>query len=176
MSHIVGIKMCILDIECLGESAKAINPDLEVVRQSTYNWYGRSVGGQIPAGFTASDLGKCDFAIRIKPGSKTFNACRAKYGGSPYEIGVVRRRDGKAGYMLMWDYWQGGYGMQEIVGGEQCQKLTQEYTLQVNEKEARPLVAQGWLCVREVQKNGQIDVCVISPDHDAEELKLGIQM
>jgi hypothetical protein len=79
--------------------------------QKTYKWYGTSVGDYpLQDGFTKSDLGKCDHAIRVKDGT-----------GAEYEIGLVER-DGKL--VPLWDFWMGGWGLKEKVG-ENCKKLKQ---------------------------------------------------
>lgn len=123
MSHIAKINIEIRDLDSLDRACKALG--LELVRgQKTYHWYGTSVGDYpLPEGFTKEDLGKCDHAIRI-PGAKTtgFDA--------PYEIGVVKRRDGRPGYELLWDFWAGGYGMEAKVGAG-AKKLAQQYTTQL---------------------------------------------
>ncbi|MER3425254.1 MAG: hypothetical protein C4293_20535 [Nitrospiraceae bacterium] len=53
-----------------------------------------------------------------------------------YEIGVVKRRDGRPGYALLWDFWKGGFGMQEKVG-ENADRLKQAYAVEVAKKAAR---------------------------------------
>jgi hypothetical protein len=115
MSHVAKIELEIKDLDALAKAAASLG--LELVRgQKNYRWYGRHVGDYpLPQGFTREDLGSCEHAIRV-PGSD-----RA------YEIGVVQRRDGKAGYTLLWDFWQGGYGLQAKVGSD-GQKLRQAYT------------------------------------------------
>ena len=129
MSHVAEISLEIRDLDALAAAAKEL--DLELIRdQKTYKWYGRSMGDYpLPVGFKKEDLGTCDHAIRI-PGND-----RA------YEIGVCKRRDGKAGYVLQWDFFSGGYGMAEKVGGDKAQALVQGYATQVAIKTAR---AQGF--------------------------------
>jgi hypothetical protein len=122
MSHVVMIDLEIRDLDALAAAASKLGLDL-VRGQTRYRWYGRSVGGSpLPEGFQASDLGKCEHAIRVQ-------------GSSPqtYEIGVVRRRDGRQGYTLLWDFWNGGYGLQEKVG-ENADKLKQAYATEVSRR------------------------------------------
>lgn len=114
MSHISTIELEVRDLEALKRAAQALGLEF-VAGQRTYRWYGRHIGDYpLPQGFTKEDLGKCDHAIRI-PGND-----RA------YEIGVVRRRDGRPGYVLLWDFWSGGFGLQEKVG-ENANRLKQAY-------------------------------------------------
>lgn len=117
MSHITEIETEVHDLDSLAQACTTLG--LELVRgQTTYKWYGRSVGDTpLPKGFTEQDLGKCEHAIRI-PGDN-----RA------YEIGVARARNGE-GYTLLWDSWRGGFGMEAKVG-DNAQNLTQQYLNQV---------------------------------------------
>lgn len=120
MSHIVSIDMEVKDLDALAKAAEACGCEL-VRNQKTYRWYGRSVGDSpLPQGFTAADLGKCEHAIRVK--------------GKPnaYEVGVVRRKDGR-GFTLLWDFWSGGFGLQDAVG-EDANRLKQNYATQVARK------------------------------------------
>jgi hypothetical protein len=117
MSHVAQIELEIRNLDALAAACQQLG--LELVReQVSYRWYGRSYGDYpLPAGFTVEDLGNCEHAIRI-PGEP-----RA------YEIGVVRRRDGKPGYALLWDFYNGGYGLTEKVG-QKAEKLKQAYAVQ----------------------------------------------
>ena len=104
MSHVARIDMEIKDLTALKAAAKLLGMEF-LEGQTTYRWYGRHVGDySLPEGFKASDLGKCEHAIGIPNDKKA------------YEIGVVKRRDGKEGYTLLWDFWAGGYGLEAKVG------------------------------------------------------------
>jgi hypothetical protein len=145
MSHVATINMEVKDLESLKAAAKQLGLEF-VLNQKTYRWWGRSVGDYpLPYGFTAADLGHCDHAIRI-PGND-----RA------YEIGVVKRKDGKPGYQLLWDFYQGGYGLQEKVG-ENAKLLTREYTTQVAIK---PAIRQGYRIQRQVKENGEVIITAV---------------
>jgi hypothetical protein len=124
MSHVATVDLEIKDLDALDGACKRLG--LELVRgQQTYRWWGRHVGDYpVPAGFTKEDLGRCEHAIRI-PNDQ-----------SAYEIGIVRRRDGKPGYALMWDFFAGGMGMQKHVG-EGCAKLKQAYALSIATRTAQ---------------------------------------
>src|SRR4051812_32472193 len=114
MSHVATVDVEIKDLDALDAACKKLG--LELVRgQTTFRWYGQHVGDYpLPAGFTGADLGTCEHAVRV-PGR-----------ADAYEIGVVRRRDGRSGWSLMWDFYAGGYGLMERVG-ENCQSLRREY-------------------------------------------------
>lgn len=140
MSHITVIEIQIKDLDALEAAARELG--LELRRgQTTYDWYGRKVGNDpMPEGFTVADLGKCDHAITI-PGNE-----RA------YEVGVCASRNGEPGYTLMWDFWNGGYGLQDKIG-QNGQRLIQEYAVQVAMNEA---MREGFRVTREVLEDGRV--------------------
>jgi len=140
MSHVCQIDLHIKDLTSLEKACAAMG--LELVRgQQTYKWYGHSVGDYpVPAGFEASELGQCEHAIRIpgQPGA--------------YEIGVVKRRDGKPGFALLWDFWNGGWGLEDAVG-QDCKKLRQAYGVAVATKQARK---QGYRVQQQIGQDGKV--------------------
>lgn len=104
MSHVTTIDLFITDLDSLAKACERLGLEL-VTGQKTFKWFGRFVGDSVPPqGINPKDYGKCEHAIRVK-GNK-----------QAYEIGLVKRVDGKAGYQLVWDNWQGGYGL--------CEKTT----------------------------------------------------
>ena len=128
MSHVVSIQAEVRDLEALKVAAARLGLEFNE-GQRTHRWYGTSVGDYpLPTGFTVDDLGKCEHAISV-PGNHT-----------AYEIGVVKRRDGVAGYELLYDLWQGGYGLVNHVG-RNCNKLVQEYS---RETTRRAAIRDGW--------------------------------
>lgn len=140
MSHVAEIELDIKDEDCL--RAAAIEIGLEVREKNTYKWYGRHVGDYpVPEGFTIEDLGKCDFALGI-PGNT-----------EAYEIGVVRRPDG---IKMVWDFWAGGHGLLNAIGGKKGERLCQEYGVQVAIKEAKRLGAK--YISRELNENGEVEI------------------
>jgi hypothetical protein len=145
MSHVATIDIEIRDLDALEQACRALG--LELVRgQQTYRWYGQHVGDYpLPAGFAVEDLGRCEHAIRI-PGAKIEGDL------APYEVGVVRRRDGRPGYSLMWDFFAGGYGLQQRVGKD-CTKLKQQYAVAVATRTAQ---RQGLRVQQTVGANGSI--------------------
>lgn len=121
MSHVADMKLEVKDLHCLKECVKPLGAEL--VKADTYKWFGRHVGDYpLPAGFTRDDLGKCDYVIRIPGNSQA------------YEVGVVKRKDGKPGYQLIWDFWQGGYGLEKVIGKDGG-LLKQSYAVMVAKKE-----------------------------------------
>lgn len=152
MSHVASIELEIRDLEALRLACEPLGLEL-VIGQRTYNWYGRSVGDTaLPAGFTKEELGLCEHAIRIK-GTNMNGKINP---GSPYEIGLATRRDGKAGYTLLWDTYRGGGGIVEKVGGEKAEKLCQGYAVEVAMRIAK---RQGFRVVKkEVRTDGSIAI------------------
>lgn len=73
----------------------------QLVRQSTYKWYGTYVGNTpLPSGMTVDQLGKCEYAIKVP--------------GSEWEIGLVKVGNK---YQLALDYWgNNGQRLVEFVG------------------------------------------------------------
>lgn len=145
MSHVVDMSLPVTDIELLNEAALELG--LEVRNKQQFHWYGQHVGDYpLPAGFKKEDMGKCLYALGVK--------------GKPnaYEIGVVKRRDGKPGYTMLWDFWAGGNGLEEVIG-ENGNKLKQRYSVKVAVKEAR---RNGYRVTTEEMEDGSVRVKVRS--------------
>ena len=116
MSHVVK-SPCSFDSETAIRRAAALLGG-EIVEKNTYEWWHRHVGDYpLPAGFTAADLGTCDFAIH-------FPNCR-------YEVGVVRSKTEPEKWEILFDFYgSGGRGMLEHMGGTSCDKFRQAYSVQ----------------------------------------------
>ena len=120
MSHVSLIDCNVIDLDCLKISAEELGGTL--VEKSTYEWFGRHVGDYpIPEGFTKEEMGMCDYAI--------------KFSEAKYEVGVVKKKEGK-GYHLLWDFWNNGFGLKEKIG-ENGIKLIDEYRTQVIAKKMK---------------------------------------
>jgi hypothetical protein len=133
MSHISKVKIDIRDLEALRRAAETCGLTFRH-GQLRYKWYGQSVGDYpLPDGVTVDQLGKCDHALSVR--------------GNPsaYEIGVVAMGDS---YSLLWDFWQGGWGLESCVGPS-CSKLVSEYGLEVAIGAAQ---SQGWYCERQADQ------------------------
>lgn len=119
--HVVQVDIEIKSLEALDEACHRLG--LIFKRgQTTYKWFGQYLGDSpLPQGLTPEDLGKCDHAISLP------NNDRA------YEVGVRRNAEGT--YSLLWDFWAGGYGLQEVVG-HNCHRLQQAYAAAVARMEA----------------------------------------
>jgi hypothetical protein len=142
MSHVATIDLEIRDLEALAEAAKRIG--MEFIRdQKTYRWWGESVGDYpIPDGFKVEDLGICEHALCITPSKRKRE--------DPYEIGVVRRRDGRPGFTLLWDFID--HDLVNIAGKNGV-NLKREYAAVVARKQA---MAQGFMVNEQRQVDGSI--------------------
>ena len=118
MSHIAKIELEINDTDTLKLACERLGLEF-IENQTTYSWYGTWLGDTpLPEGITASDLGKCNHAIRVP--------------GAQYEIGIVKR-DRK--YILLWDFWNQG-GLEQKLG-KIAGRLKQAYTIERVRKEAK---------------------------------------
>lgn len=142
MSHVATIEAEITSLADLKAACERIGCEL-VENQKTYRWYGRHVGDYpLPQGFKKEDLGHCEHAIRVKGAN-----------AQTYEVGVVKRRDGKAGYTMLWDFYAGGYGLQAAVGAG-GEELVKSYAASAAMRAARKLgykVAEKRLATGEIQ-------------------------
>lgn len=137
MSHVAKIEIEIKDLQALRAAAARLGGEL-LEGKKNYAWYGRHVGDYpLPDGFAADDLGKCEHAIRIP--------------GASYEIGVVRRRDGRPGYTLLWDFYSPG-GLEQKLG-KNGQKLVQAYGVEAAKIAAR---RAGYMVSESVRADGSI--------------------
>ncbi len=145
MSHITDVEIEIKDLDCLARACERLGLELNF-GQNTYKWFGTHIGDYpIPTGYTKADLGKCLHAISI-PGNR-----RA------YEIGVVERRDGKGGYTLHFDFYNKGFGMEDIAGVNAV-KLLNCYAAEVAKQEA---MALGYMITQdEIDEHGNVQLLI----------------
>jgi len=130
----------ITDLDALGAACKRIGMELRR-DQKTYRWWGHSVGDYaLPPGYTASELGHCEHALSVVGNDRA------------YEVGVCKSRDGKQGFTLLWDFYGGGYGLEEHVGAN-CNKLKQAYATEVAIKQAK---RQGFQVHESAQQDGTV--------------------
>jgi hypothetical protein len=177
VSHVATIDIEITNLQDLQEACADLGLEF-VMDQKTYNWYGEHVGDfAIPDGFSENDLGRCEHAIKLTDAQSMQEIERRreaflakwneKWGGAnnepdattmlhvcqrPYEIGVARRRDGRPGWTLLWDFFQGGYGLQEVIG-ENGGRLKQAVATAAS---VRVMKSQGYRCQREQLPNGKV--------------------
>ena len=127
MSHVETAKVTITDLEALQKAAARLGAEF-VQDKKTYPFFGRHVGDYpLPQGFTASEMGKCDHAIRVP--------------GINYEVGVCRAKDGK-GYTLLFDFYghqRGGHDGELLRKhfGDKLVKLVDAYSIEALKSVAR---------------------------------------
>jgi hypothetical protein len=110
--------------------------------QTTHKWYGRFMNdwSDERAASNRRDpktFGKCEHAIKVP--------------GVDYEIGVVRRPDGKS-YDLVYDSWGSGRGLENKFGVG-LPLLKQAYGVEVAKKQ---LTRQGYRVTTQRQDDGSI--------------------
>lgn len=126
MSHVTTIAVEINDLEAVKAICSKLGLEFKE-NQKTFKWYGRHVGDYpLPEGFTKADMGKCDHALSVK--------------GKPqaYEVGLANRGDH---YVPLWDFWQGGYGLEQAVGKD-GNKLISAYAEEVAIRKAKAFAKQ----------------------------------
>jgi hypothetical protein len=135
------------DLDALREAAKRLGMEF-VHGQSTYRWFGKHVGDfPLPEGFTAAELGTCEHALRLVDAQGGRN-------DDAYEVGVVKRRDGRPGYTLLWDFFAGGFGLRDKIG-DNAGHLKREYAAVVAVKTA---MARGFMVQELRQPDGSIQL------------------
>lgn len=140
MSHVAKIEIEIKDLKALKAACTRVGCTF-VEGKETYTWFGHHVGDYpLPEGFKASDLGHCEHAIQVP--------------GAEYEIGVCRRRDGKKGYTMLWDFWGGAI---ERHLGKKSQRLIQAYAVEAAKRAAK---LAGHTVTEKKNANGSITLRV----------------
>ena len=157
MSHMAAIDLEITDLNAMELACGHLG--LKLVRgQTTWTWFGSWVNdyhakeAAYNFGIDPKEYGKCaEHVIRMVGDDDA------------YEIGVVRRRDGKPGYILLFDWFAQSNKIEKLIKGvnekgefDRAGKLKQYYTACKSEV---GLKAKGYDC-RIIQKeNGHVQ-CV----------------
>lgn len=132
--HVASIKLEVKSLDALKLACARLGLFF-MEGQKTYAWFGKSVGDlPLPEGFTETDLGKSDHAIKVP--------------GANYEVGVVFR-DGA--WRLLWDSW--GQGGLEAALGKDCNRLRQAYGVAAATLEAQ---RQGYSVWETVGEDGAV--------------------
>jgi hypothetical protein len=151
MSHVAQVDIEVKNLDDLEAACRRIG--LELVRgQQTYRWYGKSVGDTpLPPGFSAEELGTCEHAIRVPLALE--RQLQDSYGTNrPYEIGVLRRRDGQPGWALLYDEFANGMGMGDVAGRD-LGRLKAAYAVVAASREAR---MRGFSVTEQQQPDGVV--------------------
>lgn len=158
MSHVATVDLEIRDLDALAEAATRLGMELARGQQTYRCWYTatppadrdeylrithQTVESLVPEGFRGDEIGRCEHALRVRGN------------GTAYELGVARRRDGRPGYVLLFEEYganSAGKALLDAVGPG-CRHLKREYAYAVARKTA---VAQGFTVNEQRQPDGSI--------------------
>ena len=125
MSHVAKILTRIRDLDALEKACQSCGLVLHR-GQKNYRWYGSwqndysAEDAAYRHGVKPEDYGKCEHAISV-PGNK-----------QAYEVGLVRDPEDSEAFFLIWDFYAGGHGLQQHLGGpKDCNKLLDQYNKEV---------------------------------------------
>ena len=144
MSHVCEIDVIVRDIDALKAACRVLGLEFRE-DQKNYKWFGRFVDAYNPSDtsynyqVSREDYGHCEHAIGIAGRKKA------------YEVGVMKRKDGK-GFALHYDPYDGGYGLEQVIG-KNASKLRQAYAVEVAKKQARK---QGFRVQEKVTQDGKV--------------------
>jgi hypothetical protein len=144
MSHMAAIDLEVTDLAALKAAAEYLGLTF-MEGQTTWRWFGRWMrdyndqDAAFVQGIKPEEYGKCADHVLTIAGNK-----------SAYEVGVVRRRDGKPGWILLYDFWGPGQALVNLLQGvdkdgkyDRVGKLKQAY---VACKSRPQLEAKGFDC------------------------------
>lgn len=144
MSHIASVKLQIRDLQALVRACKDLGLEFKEGQQ-TFRWYGRwlndynSPEAAVSNGFDPKKFGQCQHAIGIAGNE------------GAYEVGVVENPNGP-GYVLLYDNWQQGRGLEAKIGAG-AGLLKQAYATQVARQEVARL---GYRVRQQTTSDGKI--------------------
>lgn len=147
MSHVATVETVIYHLDLLSQAVEELGLKFNW-GQTNHKWYGRWMNDYAAddaayrQGIDPSQYGKCDHAISM-PGNT-----------SAYEIGVVKNPKGD-GHVLLFDFYNNGYGMGSVVGGGNMGKLVARYNRLVEIQKAQQL---GYGVQETVNDQGQIEL------------------
>lgn len=110
MSHIATIDLEVKDLVALQSACNRLGVEFRQNQKQFRTFGGRS--------------NPCDAAICLKDNPQA------------YEIGLLKRTDGRSGYLLNTDFWAGGKGLVAAVGQNAC-RLRQVYAIEASKAKAR---------------------------------------
>jgi len=154
MSHVVSVSVIVKSLDALEEACKACGLILRR-NQTHWKWFSKWVddyhgsNAAYKHGISPKDYGKCLHAISV-PGNK-----------QAYEIGVIQNPKGD-GFVLVYDFYQGGYGL-EALAGKECQELTQQYTKYATLEELKNMGITEYQQTQDAE--GNIELTVEVPEY-----------
>lgn len=158
MSHIAEVELEVKDLAALRAAADRLGLDL-CENVTRYRWWRdealERAGGNATAIAHVEDYlrrnphnlpngaapGECTHVLRVRGRE-----------GHAYEVGVLAKPGG--GFQLLWDFWQGGQGLEAAIGTD-GNRLKQRYAVEVAKKQAR---RQGWRVNEVAQADGSVQL------------------
>lgn len=152
MSHVAEVDLKITDLDALAKACEEVG--MELVRgQTTWRWYGRFLNdwsdeqrAAALRGFKPEQFGHSEHAIRLKD----------RVVGD-YEIGLVPRRDGKAGWEMLYDVYGPGHRLEQKAGVALVE-LRNQYAASVARAQ---LVKQGYRVTTARNTEGHLQVVAV---------------
>lgn len=150
MSHVAAIDLFVDDLDALDRACADLG--LRLVRNQTqFTWFGRWMNdyndperAAALKGYDPKTFGRCEHVIQ-----------RADHTPGHYEIGLVRRPDGKPGWSVVYDDYSTGRYFTTKFGGKDLPELKSHYGAAVTEKH---LASHGYATRRQYNKDGQLQV------------------
>ncbi len=101
------------DMEALKMACDMLGLVIEV--RKNYTWYNRHMGDYpIPAGVKKEDLGNnAQFVVRL---NDEMTAKHQRGSQKPYEIGMMADPNNPGCYVPIYDFYNGGYGLEAVIG------------------------------------------------------------
>lgn len=151
MSHVAHIELHVVDLQALKLACKSLGLEFLEGKQE-YRWFGEWLNdyqaqeAAVSQGFDPEEFGKNAQHVLGIPGNE-----------GAYQVGLVKRVDGKPGWSLLYDNWCGGKGLEAVIG-KRAGKLKQAYAVQVAKKAA---LGKGYRVKESVGTDGVVKlVCM----------------
>jgi hypothetical protein len=162
LSHIATVELEIKSLDDLDSACKRLGlefvrgqdryrcyfepgTDADIRRQARQFFDDDEITKLMPDGFSLADMGRCQHAIRIAMGNPNWQS-------DAHEIGVVQRRDGKPGFVLLMD---GFCDRLTSFVGRAGEKLRQAYATAAATRSARQ---QGFRVTEHAKADGSIQL------------------
>lgn len=150
MSHVAAIDLFVTDLDAIEDACTRLG--LVLMRgQTTYTWFGQwqddyndPQRAAAMKGYDPSLFGRCEHAIR-----------RADHKAGQYEIGLVKRPDGKPGYSLVFDNFASGTYFASKFGGADLPELKEHYGASLAEQH---WARKGYVTSRQYSTQGKLQV------------------
>ena len=141
MSHVVNAgEVPFNDLGCLFAAFERIGGEI-IEGKETFTWYGHwADDSPIPEDLFSPEeterLRKASREERVAAMEAALSRCdhAVRFKGARYEVGIVRREDGR--YDVRWDWWGSG-GLLAHMGDQKASKLRQAYGIEAMKRTAK---------------------------------------